>query len=246
MSEHFQPGHRTVRGIGLLEGEQPLLTLHPRNGLMPGPPPEDNFLLLTDRRVMGLVREGEGERYTLASLEDVAAVEITTHSRDSGALAMGGLLVVAGLVAGALVYSFGAHILISLVVAATIAGLGLLSMSKYFVPDKSAAVAFRTAASDVKLPLHSERAVQDAHALVSHFFKLKAGERLAGLGEEVPVQQPATESAGGDHFGDAPEGGSPGAFAATEAAGESADIGSPSWDVAAEAPPDDGRREGSG
>ena len=86
MSEHFQSDRRTVRGIGLLEGEQPLLTLHSRNGLMPGsPPPEDDFLLLTNRRVMGLVREGERERYTLASLEDVETVEITTHSRDSGA-----------------------------------------------------------------------------------------------------------------------------------------------------------------
>ncbi len=246
MSEHFQPDHRAVRGIGLLEGEQPLLTLHPRNGLMSGPPSEDDFLLLTDRRVMGLVREGERERYTLASLEDVEAIEITTHSRDPGALALGGLLVVAGLAAGALVNLFGAHILIALVVAATIAGLGLLSMSKYFVPDESAAVAFRTAASDVRLHLHSERAVQDALAMASYFFKLKAGERPVGLGEEVPVQQPATESAGGEPSADPMEGGSLGALAAEEEAGESSDIGSPPWDVAAEASPDEGRGEGSG
>ena len=150
MSEYFQSERRTVRGVALLEGEEPLLTLHSRNGLLPGPPPEeDDFLLLTNRRMMGRVSEGERERYVIASLEDVETVEITTHARDSSALAMGILLVVAGLLAGALVYSFGAHILIALVVAATIAGLGLLTLSKYLFPEEPATVAFRTAASDV-------------------------------------------------------------------------------------------------
>ena len=232
MNERFPPERRTVKGIALLEGEEPLLTLHSRNGLLSGPPPEeDDFLLLTNRRVMGRVREGERERYAIASLEDVEAVEITTHTRDSGALAMGGLLTLVGLVAGALVYSFGAHILISLVVAATIAGLGLLSLSKYLFPEEPSTVAFRTAASDVRLPLHSERAVQDASALASHFFQLKAGQQPADVGEEVPAQQPATED------------GTPGAFAATED-GESADIWSPPWNVEAEASPDEGRGEG--
>ena len=248
MSEHLQSDRRAVRGIVLLEGEQPLLTLHPRNGLTPGPPHEDDFLLLTDRRVMGLVREGGRERYTLASLEDVETVEITTHSRDSGDLAIGGLLVVAGLVAGSLVYSFGAHILIALVVAATLVGLGLLSLSKYFVPDESAAVAFRTAASDVRLPLHSERAVQDASALASYFFQLKAGQRPTGSGEEAVVQQPDAgfSAPGGDHAAGAPEGGSLGAFAAAAEAGESADIGSPPWEGEAETSPDEGQGEGPG
>ena len=233
MNERFPSERRTVRGVALLEGEEPLLTLHPRDGLLPGPPPEeDDFLLLTDRRVMGRFREGERERYAIALLEDVETVEITTHARDSGALAMGGLLVVAGLVAGALVYSFGAHVLIAMVVAATIAGMGLLSLSKYLFPEEPAAVAFRTAASDVRLSLHSERAVQDASALASHLFQLKAGQRPADLSEEVPTQQPATE------------GGTPGGFATAAGAGESADIWSPPWNVEAEASPDEGRGEG--
>ena len=251
MNERFPSERRTVRGIALLEGEEPLLTLHSRDGLLPGPPPEeDDFLLLTDRRVMGRFREGERERYTIASLEDVKTVEITTHTRDSGALAMGGLLTLVGLVAGALVYSFGAHVLIALVVAATIAGLGLLSLSKYLFPEEPATVAFRTAASDVRLPLHSERAVQDASALASHLFQLKAGQRPTGLGEVAPDPQPATES---PHWREAPEVASDGdlesgsleAFA-SETAGESADIWSPPWDVEAEASPDEGRGEGPG
>ena len=246
MSEYFQSERRTVRGVALLEGEEPLLTLHSRNGLLPGPPPEeDDFLLLTNRRMMGRVSEGGRERYVIASLEDVETVEITTHARDSTALAMGILLVVAGLLAGALVYSFGAHILIALVVAATIAGLGLLTLSKYLFPEEPATVAFRTAASDVKLPLHSERAVYDALALASYFFQLKAGQHPAGSGQEAIVQQPATESAGGDRSPGATESVTPGAFAATEE-GESADIWSPSWNVEAEASPDEGRGEGPG
>ena len=246
MNERFPSDRRTVRGVALLEGEEPLLTLRPQDGLLPGPPPEeDDFLLLTDRRVMGRGRESERERYAIALLEDVKTVEIATHTRDSGALAMGGLLVVAGLVAGALVYSFGAHVLIALVVAATVAGLGLLSLSKYLFPEEPATVSFRTAASDVRLPLHSERAVQDAIALASYFFKLKAGERPAGLGEDVPVQQPTTESAGGEPSADPMEGGPPGAFVAREA-GEGADIWSPPWEVEAEASPDEGRGDGPG
>ena len=150
--------------------------------------------------------------------------------------------------AGALVYSFGAHVLIALVVAATLAGLGLLSLSKYFLPDESAAVAFRTAASDVRLPLHTERAVQDASELASYFFQLKAGQHPTGSGEEAVVQQPGAglSTPGGDHSVGAPEGGSLGAFAAAAEAGESADIGSPPWEGEAETSPDEGRGEGPG
>ena len=74
MSEYFQSERRTVRGIALLEGEEPLLTLHSRNGLLPGPPPEeDDFLLLTNRRMMGRVSEGERERYVISRVSSFSS-----------------------------------------------------------------------------------------------------------------------------------------------------------------------------
>ncbi len=176
MSEEYRWDRRDVRGIKLLEGEEPLLALNSRDGLASGPPPEGDFLLLTNRRVMDVSRDGGRDRLSLASIEDIDSAEIATPAKDSGALLTGALLVLAGLVAGILMDAFGFPLLIALAAVGALVGLGVISASKYFIADGTATVVFRAGAFEMDFPLHGERVVRDAHSLVSTLFELKAGQ----------------------------------------------------------------------
>ena len=192
-----------------------MLALDPREGLKAEPPPEGDFLLLTNRRLLRLTTEGGRERFGLALLEQIDCVEVVNPARSPGALISGGLLVTAGLLAGVFVDAFGFHLFIALVVAAALIGLGVISASKFFVADETATVVFRAGLTELGLPLHSRQAVQDAHTLMGHFFELKTGQlpapfalsglpgegdkpeaHIAGSPDPDPSEGAATESSG--------------------------------------------------
>ena len=189
MTEQHQWERRSIKGISLLEGEEISLTLNGRDGLGREPSPHGDFLLLTNRRVMRLAQENARERFGIAYLEDIDSVEISTPSRSSGALVTGGLLVLAGILAGILVDAFGFHLLIALTAAGVLVGLGILNSSKYLIPDETATVVFRTGASEMALPLRSRRAISDAYFLVNHLFELRAGQHPHTPPEEVNVPE---------------------------------------------------------
>ena len=165
------------------------MTLNGQDGLGREPSPHGDFLLLTNRRVMRLAQENASERFGIAYLEDIASVEITTPSRSSGTLVTGGLLVLAGILAGILVDAFGFHLLIALAAVGALMGLGILNASKYFIPDDTATVVFRTGASEMALPLRSHRALSDAYFLVNHLFELRAGQHPRTPPEEAKVPE---------------------------------------------------------
>ena len=187
MSEQHQSERRSIQGIDLLEGEEITLTLDGREGLDREPSPRGDLLLLTNRRIMRLAKESSRERFGIAYLEDIDSIEITTPSKNSGSLVTGGLLVLAGILAGILVNAFGFHPLIALATAGALGGLGILSSSKYFIPDETATLLFRIGASEMALPLRSQRALHDAYFLVNHLFMLRAGQHPHIPAEEAAV-----------------------------------------------------------
>ena len=187
MSEQHQSERRSIQGIDLLEGEEITLTLDGREGLEREPSPHGDLLLLTNRRIVRLAKESTRERFGVAYLEDIDSVEITTPSRSSGSLVTGGLLVLAGILAGILVNAFGFHLLIALATAGALGGLGILSSSKYFIPDETATLLFHIGASEMALPLRSRRALDDAYFLVNHLFMLRAGQHPHIPTEEAAV-----------------------------------------------------------
>ena len=187
MSEQHQSERRSIQGIDLLEGEEIALTLDGREGLGREPSPHGDFLLLTNRRMVRLTKESARERFGIAYLEDIDSVEITTPSRSSGVLVTGGLLVLAGILAGILVNAFGFHLLIALATAGALGGLGILNFSKYFIPDETASLLFRIGASEMALPLRTRRALHDAYFLINHLFMLRAGQHPHIPTEEVAV-----------------------------------------------------------
>lgn len=200
MSEQHQSERRSIQGIDLLKGEELALQLDGREGLVREPIPRGDLLLMTNLRMVRLAKERTRESLGIAYLEDIDNVEITTPSKNSGLLVTGGLLILAGVLAGILVNAFGFHLLIALATAGALGGLGIISSSKYFIPEEPATLLFRIGASEIALPLRSQCALRDAYFLVNHLFMLRAGHHPLVPTEEAAVTRteeqlsPALES----------------------------------------------------
>lgn len=178
MSSQYQRGQPEIEGISLLPKEEVLLSFHPREGLSFNSFPENNSLLLTNQRIFASFGSAGKYRYRITSVEEVTGVSFTTPSRQISTLITGSALLLAGVVAGIAIDSLGFSMIASLTVFASLVGLGAISVSKFFVPDKAATVAFSSGSFDIRFPLHTHKASRDARTLVSLIFELKTEEGI--------------------------------------------------------------------
>ncbi|PKB65724.1 MAG: hypothetical protein BZY82_07450 [SAR202 cluster bacterium Io17-Chloro-G3] len=203
-SSHPQPD---IRGISLLPKEDVLLSFHPSEGLSFNPPvrralhqfnafPENDSLLLTNQRIFASFGSAGKYRFCITAVEEVTGVSFTTPSRQISSLIAGAALLLAGIVAGIAIDSLGFSMIASLAVFASLVGLGAISVSKFFVPDKAATVAFSSRSLDIVFPLHTHTASQDARILVSLIFELKTerGIRYIDEGSGNSVDSSGSES----------------------------------------------------
>ena len=171
--------HREVRGIGLLDGEEVWLTLDGRYGLLEGAPPKDDFIAVTNQRLICFIRKEGKHRRVLLPIDGVEAVEVIGLVKSIRPLVSGGLLLLAavGVSWTAAVLGWGG--ILPWIIGAVLVALGALTASSYFVSEDSPSITFRTRTTEVSLALRGEGALRDAYRLASGPFQVQAGQTPA-------------------------------------------------------------------
>ena len=182
-------GNREVRGIDLLDGEEVRLTLDGRYGLLEGAPPQDDFITVTNQRLICFARKDGKHRRVLLPISGVEAVEVTDLAKSIRPLISGGLLLLAavGVSWAAAVLGWGG--ILPWIIGAVLVALGALTASSYFVSEDSPSITFRTRTTEVSLTLRGEEALRDAYRLANGPFQAQAGQSRAvmdGAKRDVP------------------------------------------------------------
>ena len=194
--------YREVRGIKLLDGEEVRLTLDGRYGLLNGVPPQDDFIAVTNRRLICFARKDGKRRRVLLPIGSVEAVEVTELARSVRPLLSGGLLLLAavGVSWTATVLGWGG--ILPWIIGAVLVALGALTASSYFVSEDSPSITFRARTTEVSLALRGEEALRDAYRLANGPFQAQGAPvgdssvaEEASLVVEAPVAGEELEEA---------------------------------------------------
>ena len=183
-------GNREVRGIDLLDGEEVRLTLDGRYGLLEGAPPQDDFITVTNLRLICFARKDGKHRRVLLPISGVEAVEVTDLAKSIRPLISGGLLLLAavGVSWAAAVLGWGG--ILPWIIGAVLVALGALTASSYFVSEDSPSITFRTRTTEVSLALRGEEALRDAYRLANGPFQAQA-EQTPAAGQSRDVMDGA-------------------------------------------------------
>lgn len=189
-----------VGGARLLEGEQLCMVLNGRLGLLEEVPSQGSFLALTNQRLIGFWQEEGKQRQVMLPLEKVEAVEMASVVKSSTPLIQGALLILGAVAVVWLTAAFDLQGVLSWLIAGVMLLLGGVTAAGYFASEEAPVITFKGQASEVALPLHTSRAVEDAYSLATGFFQVRAGHlpatpsaSRAGI-PEVAVLAPSGEA----------------------------------------------------
>ena len=178
-----------VGGIRLLDGEEVRLALDGRYGLLHGAPPQDDFAVVTNRRLICFARKEGKHRQVLLPIDSVESVEVTDLAKSTRPLVSGGLMLLAaiGVSWAAAVLGWGG--VLPWIISAVLVALGALTASSYFVSEDSPSITFRSRTTEVSLSLRGDAALRDAYRLANGLFQAQAGQtptaEQTSAGEEV-------------------------------------------------------------
>ena len=167
---------REVRGIRLLDGEEVWLTLDGRYGLLEGAPPQDDFITITNRRLICFARKDGKHRRVLLPIGSVEAVDVIDLAKSIRPLVSGGLLLLAAVGVSWVATALGWGGILPWIIGAVLVALGALTASSYFVSEDSPCITFRTRTTEVSLALRGEEALRDAYRLANGPFQAQAGQ----------------------------------------------------------------------
>ena len=165
-----------VGGIRLLDGEEVCLALDGRYGLLHGAPPQDDFAVVTNQRLICFARKDGKRRRVLLPIGGVESVEVTDLAKNIRPLVSGGLMLLAAVGVSWAAAVVGWSGVLPWIIAAALAALGALTASSYFVSEDSPSITFRTRTTEVSLALRSEGALRDAYRLANGPFLAQAGQ----------------------------------------------------------------------
>lgn len=171
--------NREVRGIKLLDGEEVRLTLDGRYGLLESSPPQDDFITITNQRLICFARKEGKHRRVLFPINGVEAVEVTDLVKSTRPLVSGGLLLLAAVGVSWVATVLGWGGILPWIIGAVLVALGALTASSYFVSEDSPSITFRTRTTEVSLSLRGEEALRDAYRLANGPFQVQAGQTPA-------------------------------------------------------------------
>ena len=166
-----------VGGLRLLKGEEVWLTLDGRYGLLQGAPPQDDFIVVTNLRLICFARKDGKHRRTLLPIDGVDSVEVTDLAKSTKPLVSGGLMLLAavGVSWAAAVLGWGG--ILPWIIGVVLVALGALTASSYFVSEDSPSITFRTRTTEASLALRGEAALRDAYRVANGPFQVHAGQK---------------------------------------------------------------------
>ena len=197
-----------VGGIRLLDGEEVCLALDGRYGLLHRAPPQDDFVVVTNQRLICFAHKEGKHRRVLLPIGGVESVEVTDLAKNIRPLVSGGLMLLAAVGVSWAAAVVGWSGILPWIIAAVLVALGALTASSYFVSEDSPSITFRTRTTEVSLALRGDAALRDAYRLANGLFQVQAGQtptaEQVSTGEEVTatvadeeVDRPVEPSSGG-------------------------------------------------
>ena len=168
-----------VGGIRLLDGEEIYLMLDGRYGLLHGAPPQDDFVVVTNQRLICFAHKDGKNRRVLLPIGGVESVEVTDLGKNIRPLVSGGLMLLAAIGVSWAAAVVGWSGILPWIIAAVLVALGALTASSYFVSEDSPSITFRTRTTEVSLSLRGDAALRDAYRLANGPFQVQAGQTPA-------------------------------------------------------------------
>ncbi len=181
-----------VKGMSLLEGEYLDLALSLRHGLGREPSPDQGVLLLTNKRVIHLTRDGRQRDVAFAALNDIQVVEVKNSPKTRSALIWGCLGVVVGILLYLVVQNQFGNAIFSAVVGVAASLMGVILIVDYFSSPERAVLVLQAGSAQLQARLHSRRVSRDAYTFINRLFQLKAssvdtGGESTSPGAEAPI-----------------------------------------------------------
>ena len=139
-----------------------------------------DVLLLTDRRVVLVNRDGRSRNAVFVAVEDVDSVEVSSESGGYGGYVWGGLAFFVGFI----LWRMWEHPIGSVLGPVAVALIGVYLIADQLLSPKTQRATFRAGSSQIHCSFDDSSTVTDPYALVNRLFQLKAaaGRGRTGVG----------------------------------------------------------------
>lgn len=166
-NEEVQLAQLGFQDLSLLDGEQVILSLDLTDGSSETPDPE--VLLLTDRRLMHLDGSRKSRTVSMAAVQDVQMMEMTTEREGIGPFIWAALAFFVGF----MLWRVVDHPL-----GSAAAGIVLALMGAYLIYDRLAApgknmLVFKAGVGEIRVEVRNEDVWAELDVLVHRLFRLK-------------------------------------------------------------------------
>lgn len=163
------------RRVEFLDDEEVWLSLHERYGLVDFVPDIDDYVVLTNKRLIAFVNDGDRSRKIMTTLQNVDMVQVASLSKNTKSLINGILLALGSFVVVWLSMAFNFEGILPWAIGGIMVVLGIVTASTYFVSEGSAEITFNSHTGNISIPLRTSQAVRDASSLSHRFFQAKSG-----------------------------------------------------------------------
>ena len=161
-----------VLGIRLALGEWVRFILDSRNGLLVLPPNAKDFLVITNLRLISVVRDGDSLRESMAPIAMVTSVTITTLLKPLRPLILAGLTLIGAAAIFLGMATIGWSGLLPWIIGGVLLALTGLNASGYFFPDGTSSLSFSLGTTEVTLPLYSDSSLIDGRYVASEVLNI--------------------------------------------------------------------------
>ena len=129
-----------------------------------------DVLLLTDRRVVLVNRDGRRRNAIFVAVEDVDSAEVSSESGGYGGYVWGGLAFFVGF----MLWRMWDHPIGSVLGPVAVALIGLYLIADQLLSPKTQRATFRAGSSQIHCSINDSGPTADAYAFVNRLFELKA------------------------------------------------------------------------
>ena len=164
----------SVLGIRLAVGEWVRFILDSRSGLLILPHNAKDFLIITNLRLISVVRDGGSLRESMAPIGKVTSVTVSTLLKSLRPLILAGLTLIGATVIFLGIATSGWSGLLPWIIGGVLLALTGLNASGYFFPDEASSLSFSLGTTEITLPLHSQASIMDGRYVASEVLNIAA------------------------------------------------------------------------
>lgn len=168
-------GHRKIRQVSLLAGEELVEAFTPAEGRVAIPPDEGTLVALTSKRVIVFSQEEGKEQMTLAWVDQLEGATLRSQQRNARNLYYGIGLLFLALIVYLFVGTFLAGIVVAGLAGGVIAVLGVMFLLQYFFWVGAGSLIFHGSGWEVSVSYSGDNTRSDALEFVQSFFQVKQG-----------------------------------------------------------------------